>query len=49
MGEGDKIKFPIEDKLIFIYRDYFEPTEAKPLPTDHPIIPSKYLGDFMEI
>lgn len=24
VGEGEKIKFPIEDKLLFIYKEYFE-------------------------
>ena len=45
----DKIKFPIEDKLLFIYRDFFEPSENKPIPTDHPIIPCELVGDFMEL
>lgn len=51
ISENNKIKYPIEDKLLFIYRDYFEPNENARAcfspPVDHPIIPSKYLGDFL--
>ena len=43
------MKFPIEDKLLFIYRDYFEPSENKPIPANHPLIPKEHLGDFMEL
>lgn len=26
LSEDEKIKYPIEDKLLYIYREYFEPS-----------------------
>lgn len=49
VGEGDKIRFPIEDKLLLFYKEYFESSEVKIVPTEHPLIPGKNLGDLLEI
>jgi hypothetical protein len=44
------VKFPIEDKLLFIYRELFEVSEiARPKPTSHPLIPPPLLADFLQI
>ena len=48
--QEDKIKFPIEDKLLFIYKEVFEINEnPKPIPVSHPLISSDLLGDFLQI
>lgn len=48
--QEDKIKFPIEDKLLFIYKELFEVTEpVRPKPTSHPLIPAPLLADLLQI
>lgn len=48
--QEDRIKFPIEDKLLFIYRELFEFAETpKPAPQQHDLIPAGLLGDFLQI
>jgi hypothetical protein len=48
--QEDKIKFPIEDKLLFIYRELFEITETPRIrPQPHPLIPASSLADFLQI
>lgn len=48
--QEDKIRFPIEDKLLFIYRELFEFAETpKPRPQTHPLIPTQLLAQFLQI
>jgi len=48
--QEDKIKFPIEDKLLFIYKDLFEAPEIpRPKPTSHSTIPAPLLADLLQI
>ena len=48
--QEDKIKFPIEDKLLFIYKEIFDISEpGKPKPINHPLIPAPLLADFLQI
>ena len=44
------MRFPIEDKLLFIYKELFEISETpRPKPISHSIIPTELLGDFLQI
>lgn len=46
----DKIRYPIEDKLLFIYRELFQIVESpKPKPIQHTVIPSELLADLLQI
>ena len=48
--QEDRLKFPIEDKLLFIYKDLFEISEvARPRPIAHPLIPTPKLGDLLQM
>lgn len=48
--QEDKVRYPIEDKFLFIYKDLFEIAEApRPKPIPHPLIPSTILADFLQI
>lgn len=48
--QDSRIKFPIEDKLLFIYKELFEVTEVFKLkPVSHPLIPSYLLGEMLQI
>lgn len=48
--QEDKIKFPIEDRLLFLYRELFDLSEAtRPRPTPHPHIPAPLLSDYLQI
>ena len=48
--QEEKVKFPIEDKLLFIYRDIFEASENSRLrPAPHPVIPTPLLADFLQV
>lgn len=48
--QDEKVRYPIEDKLLFIYKDLFEINETpKPKPKCHPLIPSNMLADFLQI
>ena len=48
--QEEKVKFPIDDKLLFIYKELFEITEVgRPKPKAHPLIPTHLLADFLQI
>lgn len=48
-GTSGRIKYPIDDKLLFIYEEFFGESTVPPAPTHHPTIPSQLLGDFLEL
>ena len=48
-NNNEEIQYPIEDKLLFIYNEYFNIPELKTTPTDHPMIPPELLGKFLEL